>query len=1391
MRGFGNASKLNARAVTGGALLLSLLLLPAVSTADQGPPAHRAIFEWLARRQAGLGCAGGDGDQCAWPGSLHLEVDRNGGEMTINGWTDSALMLPLPGGGAHWPTAVRVNGRPAVVLSRDHRPAVTLAKGEWEISGRFDWTEVPDRLPVPPSYGAIAVTREGEPPVAMTPTEGGELTLMDRVAADAPERLDVKVFRKIADGVPPRIETRLMLMAGGSARDVDLGRVEIGGTRILNLSADTAVRFDDRGHLIAFVPPGDHLIEVSLIAGATQLAFDAGDPGGNRPVQEVWTVESSPGLRQLKVDGAPAIDGGLAELPEAWRELPAYLLHRGETLTLTPTKPRADEEPRDALEIDRTIIFDEGAAAFIISDNITGTLRHQGRLDLAAAGELGGVTVSSYQPEGEGDKVGDRFLTQYRDYASERQLITTNPESGLPGVEIRDAWVDVTAEWRRPAGMLSLPVSGWTGDVARTYGAVVLPRGWRLLWMGGVDRSFNSWWRHWTPTALVLLVVIGWAMGRLTRWYLGAALAAAMVLGYSEVGTPYALWLLPLAALWGLRAAKRPRRVKAARVGFYMTFGFVLLALIAFAASQLELVLSDGGRQRGSGHFYERFSERHLLDLWSYSDDNLGLRALESAAPDSRASAFGLADGHVTAGGGDIVEARQRLAEKEKSAGTGDRFSPLRYRTGEVIPVGFGAPERPSPLVKFGCFGPITPDREMTLYLIPPWVTRLIRLLVLALFGLSAAALARAARCVAARPMPGEPGDTDSKCGISKAAAATGALAMLAVSTAPRSAAALTNADVIPIILEDLEREPLCGEECIGTDSLRLRLEGRSLVVDAEVHAGALTGWPLPGPASSWRPARVTVDGRATRAMAVRDDGLLYVRLTPGIHRVRATGPVGEETFSLEMGVPPRDVEVETAGWRCQGLREDGAVPERLVFVPEEAGDEPAKSEGTVHFDPWLEVERTVEIGLDWRVRTVVRRLGDTDNPLFADLPLLAGEQIIDGEIEVEEDRARIPFAPGEATVRFQSLLTPAPKIRLTAPVAAAVTEVWRLRCGVLWQCRASGLAPVRRAEAGWQQQLFRPWPGDSLVIRLTRPKSAGGPAELIWRAEMMVNASERRTTTHLKLEVARAEAGTHEIALPEGAEVLSLAVDGEETPFALEDAVVRLPLGPGEKAVTLAWREPREGGIVHETPAVNLGSPAVNLTVSFKKPRSYDWWVLFTLGPHGLRDFDFWLALLFWLIAGALIGRIRGLLLTRADWMLLAFGFALLPVFVPPLFVAWTLARRGVQRGPREPPTRLGDGIRWAKRLALVGSGLALLVILLGALWRTLGYQLPGGDINDVAWSLERTAGEVPSFTVVSLPRPAWLAAAIAWILALLWRARAWIRRLRPGTAASEASSI
>ena len=145
-------------------LCLSLLLVSldagaARITRDEVPLELQGWIDWVLFHEKTYECPflynNFNNHRCAWPTSLELRLADENGSFTVAWEVYNESWINLPGNDQNWPLAVRIDGIPATVTSRDGRPAVLAASGHHEISGSFEWRHLPETLAVPADTGLV------------------------------------------------------------------------------------------------------------------------------------------------------------------------------------------------------------------------------------------------------------------------------------------------------------------------------------------------------------------------------------------------------------------------------------------------------------------------------------------------------------------------------------------------------------------------------------------------------------------------------------------------------------------------------------------------------------------------------------------------------------------------------------------------------------------------------------------------------------------------------------------------------------------------------------------------------------------------------------------------------------------------------------------------------------------------------------------------------------------------------------------------------------------------------------------------------------------------------------------------------------------------------------
>ncbi len=1292
--------------------------------------------------------------QCVWLSALSLNLDARGGEFSQKAYNDTDGWLTLPGDRGYWPQDVRLDGRAVPVLEREGRPALKAPSGEHELTGRFYWSALPDSIRIPPDNALLDLRVNGQPVAVSRLEDGGVLRLRQQPAAPAPQdALDLQVFRLLTDGIPFTVSTRLELRVSGQTREEWLGPVLPPDFSPLALDSPLPARLEADGRLRVQLRPGNWTLTLNARHRGPLDALALPAVPTPWPQQEIWSFQAQNTLRQVQVEGAAALDPAQTNLPESWRRWPAYLLQPGEALHFQ-VRQRGEAEPAPArLNLERTLWLDFAGGGYTVRDRLSGSLDAT-RLEAAPELQLGRV-----------------------DIGGEDQFITRLPGSAVAGVEIRQLNdLHLVADSRlEPADIEKLPAVGWRIAPRRIDATLNLPPGWRLLAADGPDSTGNAWLSAWNLLDLFIVLVVALGFAKLWGWPWGIVALAGMTLSDHEPNAPLYVWLNVLAAVALLRVLP-PGRVQAL-VKVYR--GLALLALLAIGV--LFAVQQVRGALYPQLEPFEPGAAPLLPDLLSQANAPLSA-ALDEAPAYNRLQS-------------------PKSPQQQSQGKLSERLQ--QYYTADVkVQTGPGVPDWRWQQVTLRWSGPVAADEPLRLWLLPPWKTRALLLLGLALL---LAMVARAWVTTGRRAVPpaAPPSPDTGQQNRSSLPGAVAAVALLpALLGVPAPVQAQAQEFPPPALLQQLRErltQPPDCPRCGDLSALALTLRNNELQLRLSLQAQTDTAVPLPLPREGLIVRAIDLDGQPATLFRGPNQWL-WLRLPPGLHTATVAAAVPPEvaTLQLPLPLPPGRLELNASGWKVEGYVEGRVDPQLQLARPRQDAAAPLQ---TGVMPPFVQVERDIVLDVDWQMLTRVWRLSQADQAAVLEIPLLPGERVTTPDIRTRDDRVLLNLPPGQTEVRWTATLNRADELILQATDRENLVEVWQLHANPLWHVQSAGIPLVRRVDtAGQWAPEWRPWPGERVALTIGRPEGAPGGTVTIDRSQLRLNPGRRLSEATLDLTIRTSRGGDHALTLPPGATLTAARINDAVQPLRQQDRRVVLPLAPGVQRVVLNWREERDFGARYTTPEVDLGSPSVNGNLSLHLPG--DRWLLWASGPVMGPAVLFWGVLAVILIGAIVLGRTSGAPLRAHHWFLLGVGLSQSHIAAILLVAGWLwlLARRKAL-AEREIGAFRFDLLQ----LALVGLTLAALAALLGAveqgLLGTPDMQVAGNGSSawQLNWYQDRIAGPAPTASVVSAPLLLYRGLMLVWALWLAFALLEWLgwgwqcfsagglwRRLRRSTVAS-----
>ena len=1237
--------------------------------------------------------------------------------------------MPLPGSGDIWPIDVRANNEPVAVIERDGIPSIRLPAGEHQLSGRFSWDAIPQRIAVPAEIGILTLTvNDNAVQIPNWDSKGHVWLRRVRSEVADEDHLAAQVYRVVEDGIPMWLRTEIELTVSGKSREEELGWVLPEGWILSRVDSPLPVAVDERGQMKAQVRAGKWTIAVhafrSTDLGEFKFAQDA------QPVAstELIGFRAEPEFRMAEFEGIQSIDVSQTTFPEKWRNLPVFQWESATPFRLVEKMRGMGLQRPAGLTIKRHFWLDEDGRGLTFRDQISGEMQQIWRMDVAQGQELGAVRV-----DGKG------------------QLITTNPQdANSVGVEVRQRNLKMEAIGRTALSetqpwfpTTSLSATGWQRDADSLSLTLSLPPGWRVLALFGADNVEGDWLTEWTLLDLFLLLVFTLAVFRL--WGIKAGIIAFLAFGlaYHEPGAPRYAWLfllIPLALLRVVPDGAMKRWITAWR---NLAIAALALSLVPFVAIQVQSAIYP------------------QLERTGVSYQNRGIFWRYGAAP-SATSRFA-----------QLASEGAKLAREQES--TGDevlrqqaRFdtSNLLYDPNARIQTGPAEPEWSWNQVKCYWSGPVSSNQRITPLLISLPLHRLLTVIRLALV------LVLAAVVLGVRKFDF----------LSKRTVASAAAVVCLFVTNQSDAQEIPSQDVLrqlrQRLLEPSDAFPRAAEITSANVSVR---DGR-IVTETEVHAALEVAVPLPGRLPAWSPLTVTLDGEPN-AIVCRKDGYLWVIVPQGVHKVSVAGLMPDTTdWAWTFLLKPRRVSIDAPDWNVTGIRRNGIPEDQVFFAQKQPETDGQAAYDRKDFNAIVAVNRYVEAGLVWQLRTEVTRLSSKGKAVSLQVPLLANENVLTSNVVVEDRLIQVNLGANQDSFSWSSELPVGQAIDLNASQTDQWVERWHLVASPVWNVSPTGLAPVFESN---QQDLiptWHPWPGESVNLSFSRPEAVSGDIITVRRTEHKTTLGSRQRTSELKMEVECSLGTDFTINLAPDADITSLKRSEQLIPVRRDGDNVIVPLQPGRQTIELVWKTDDNLPRLFETEPIVLPVDAANATTLLVVPDSR--WVLWAEGPVRGPAVRFWTILAVAVLSALVLGSLSLSPLRRYEWVLLAIGLTQVHLVAAMTVVGWLflLAWRGQQNVEQARPWRFNLG-----QLVLVlitATSLGILVVVVGeGLLGNPDMFIVGNDSSRsfLYWFQPRVASTLPQPWILSISVWYYRLLMLFWAL---WLASALLRWLKWGWA-------
>lgn len=1211
-----------------------------------------------------------------WPSTLSIEAQATAATWKLSVQVFRKSFIQLPGDNDSWPRNVRATSAidnnaasgadgnatspsalidvPLVVLPKDGIPVVELEPGFYSLSGEFQWTNTASKVSIPKTIGIVELKLDGNDIPFPNWDSNGFLWLSRSQAETAEQnRVSVQVYRYLEDGIPSWLHTQVELSVSGKSREEDLGHLLPEGWTLAQLDSAIPLAVDEQGRAKAQVRPGNWIVSIKAfrVAPLTEFRFAQ----GTTPAvdMELIGLKTQPEFRVIEFQGLASIDVQQTTYPESWRNLPVFQWNVATPFTIVEKiRGMGDLKPA-GLSIRRRFWLDDDGKGMTYQDSLNGKLQQSWRLDAAPRHELGAVRIDN-----------------------ERQLITSNPVTGTPGVEVRSRNPNITALGRIDSAT-QIPAAGWLADVEQLNMEISLPPGWRVWAVLGVDNVEGDWITAWTLMDLFLLLIFSLAVYRLYGIPAGLLALFALGLSYHEPDSPRWTWLLLLIPLALLKVLPNGTGKSVVRVFQGAAVALLLVFLVPFVAKQIEFAIYP--QLEAS---YSSYGERSTW-FWNTENNWSRMRSQSTSVPQDLYAPGGEFQSKSQLPDSNMFPPASQMPESNAANQAGQfakQTSNLKIDPSARTQTGPALPDWSGNTVYCSWDGPVAAEQNVTPIYLSRDTHRILAILRSSLLLLLLAAL------MAPKSLLGLFKKNESLNSRSMATKATTAVLCCAfIFTGNNSSQAqFPDPQVLEQLRERLSRPSSAFPQAADIANLEMSIRDNRISMKLEIHAAELVAVPIPGKFPAWAPRTIRWESSPNSAaqptpappasgpqVSRTEDGTMWILAQPGVQTVVVEGLLSDNNeWVLGFSLTPRAISIDAPQWQVVGLQGNKAPGNQLFFTRVEKGNEQAAKFDQRIFKPVVQVERRVELGLIWKVYSTVKRLSATGKAISLSVPLLNEERVVSSNIDTTNRAIEVNLEPEQTEYSWESELPIADRLDWTAAVSDQYVERWILESSPVWNVDFNGVKPFYETTNTSLLPVWQVWPGEQVSLTIKRPAAIAGETLTVQKVSRDIDLGSRQRITNLELNVESSLGGDFKIDLSQNEEVNELKINQRPQPARRNGNELIVSLEPGVQKIQLTLESREELGTRSQIAPLTLPVESANVETSLIVPSNR--WILWASGPLRGPAVRLWIFLASAIVFTLVLSLRGNSPLKPYEWLLLAIGLTQLHAFFGLIVVGW-----------------------------------------------------------------------------------------------------------------------
>lgn len=1308
-------------------LLTCITMLWALPQSEVIPSELEGWVDWVHRHDSTYNCDRHNTQAiCHGAGILNLKVTSSGMTFEQTWMLDQAASVPLPQAPNLWPQNLLINGQPSSTLGViDHNgPKIKLPAGQFKIQGQYRWSKIPNYLILRKENQNFQLKYQSQNKDNLLLDSQGKLWLSKEKTNQWEKnenKLSFKVYRKLSDDIPRTLTTQVKISYQGPQKELTTGPFLLEGFQLESLKSPIQAQVTQQGQLKTLLKTGDWTLTMKARQISNSNQWQIPEVDSLWPSQEIWAFEPFLQYRTSQVLELPPIDVQQMDIESSWKSLPNYLINPGQIFKLKELSRGETKSSLDEIALHKHIWLDFDGEGATIEDHIDNQLKHRRRLTVLPQIDLGSVNLNTLD-----------------------QVITKD-DQGQVGIEVMPGSSQMTTLSRLKESPYNIPSTGWDFAVKSLKHSLHVPPGWKILAISGVDSETDSWLAQWDLWDFFLVICILMAIFKTMSYPWVIIGALSIVLPYHETHAPLYLWLNLIVLIQLQKIEMSEHWIKIYQGYRYLSLILALGFCINFFVNQLRIAIYP------------------QLELNIEMNSSYESRAYRSDSEMMEASA-------------PLKESKRKRSRRILSRNSQPKAQQFdQYQVNEKVQTGPGKPSWQWKTHQLNWSGPVEADQNIQLYMLPPWATQIIRVLIVILqlilmYGILRKLFQNHST------FPGVPM-------LSKITKTSAFLLSLGLLWAP-SISHAQDSPKIPSqeILKELKEYTQPKNECLGScqtvNRMNISLDQQDLSIELRLFNQQSSWYPLPSLGPDWKPTQVQVNG--SEGFLSRKGKSNYLKVPAGQNRIRIQGKIPGPQFQMEFKITPKTTNIYQKNWEVSGIKGQKINANSIKFLKliqaKEALQLTKYKANTI--ESFAHITRSIEFKQKWKVLTTVKRKAPSVGAFTVKAPLLPGERVLKENLKIENSQAILEFKSQENTIKWSSELTPSEVLILTMDSTVSYQETWNLRATSQWHIQASGVPQVKQQTHQTNMPLtWRPLQGEVLKLQIDKPEAILGQSITYENAKLTYSPGERSSITQLKVKIKSSLGERVEIKIPKNAKATSLRINQKEIVLAQKNQMVPFFVQPGNQEIHLEWKSNETFSFISKTPQVTLSHGSTNMNIQYKVPKGR--WILYLGGPNLGPAMLYWGMLLTLILIAFICGKFKKFLkLNTLQWFLLFLGLSTIYQFGGILFILWF----GVVTYAETHWVALKKYHVDALRVGLIVLTLITLISLVSAIPMGLLSQPDmqivgnGSSAYQLNWFQDRSLETLPQGWILSLPLWAYRLIMLIWSMWLASSLIKWI---------------